>query len=191
MPKRLIEVGSLDGRPPRLIMTEDLHNLDIRYATLSYCWGSAKFCTTKENENSHRKEIPYQFLPPTLQDALTLTRHLHIQFLWIDALCILQDDHAEWEIEALRMQGIYSGSSITIAATDAADSSVGCFFPDSSLDSNSDKTRAFLLLATPEAARDPLYEYSQATSENLPKNRCSILEAGYSKRWCFQIAFCT
>lgn len=130
MPKRLIDVGSCDGSPPRLVMSEDLYNQDTRYATLSYCWGNANFCTTKENENLHKQEIPLQLLPRTLQDALSLTRSLGIQFLWIDALCIVQDNYAEWKIEASRMQNIYSGSRITIAATDAADSSIGCFFPN-------------------------------------------------------------
>jgi hypothetical protein len=129
MPKRLIDVGSLGGRPPRLIMSEDLCNQNIRYATLSYCWGNANFRTTKENEGSHKQQLPLQLIPRTLQDALNLTRNLQIQFLWIDALCIVQDDYAEWMVEASRMQDIYLGSSITIAATDAADSSMGCFFP--------------------------------------------------------------
>jgi hypothetical protein len=147
MPKRLIDVGSLGGRPPRLIMSEDLYNQDIRYATLSYCWGNANFRTTKENENSHRQQLPLHLIPRTLQDALTLTRNLHIQFLWIDALCIVQDDYAEWKIEASRMQDIYSGSSITIAATDAADSSMGCFFPNPS---KLDKASVFLTITNTE-----------------------------------------
>jgi hypothetical protein len=143
MPKRLIHVGSL-GERPRLVISEDLNDHDIRYATLSYCWGNAKFCTTKKNENLHKQEIPYHLLPPTLQDAISLTCHLGIQFLWIDALCIVQNDHAEWEIEAAKMQDIYSGSSITIAATDAADSSEGLFSPNPNPDPKQDKISAFL-----------------------------------------------
>ena len=127
LPKRLIDVGWLGRRPPRLVMSEELEDTDIRYATLSYCWGNANFCTTKENESSHRQELPLQLIPDTLKDAFTLTQDLHIQFLWVDALCIVQDDHTEWKIEASKMQDIYAGSSITIAATDAAASSTGCF----------------------------------------------------------------
>jgi Heterokaryon incompatibility protein (HET) len=147
MPKRLIDVGSLGGRHPRLVMSEDLGNQGIRYATLSYCWGNTNFCTTKENENSHKRELPFQLIPRTLQDALNLTRSLDLQFLWIDALCIVQDDYLEWEIEASRMQDIYSGSSITIAATDAADSSAGCFSPNPS---KLDTASAFLTITNIE-----------------------------------------
>jgi hypothetical protein len=144
LPKRLIDVGSIDVRPPRLVMSEDLHHQDIKYATLSYCWGNQKLCTNGENESSHRQEIPFQLLPRTLQDAMTLTRNLNIQYLWIDALCIVQDNDVEWKAEAPRMQDIYSGSSITIAATDASDCSIGCFFPDSS---ELDKSEVFLTIS--------------------------------------------
>ncbi|TVY36082.1 hypothetical protein LSUB1_G008233 [Lachnellula subtilissima] len=130
MPKRLIDVGSRGGLPPRLVKSHCLQEQctpNIRYATLSYCWGGAKFCTTKKKVESYEQEIPYELLPSTLQDAITLARHLDIRYIWIDALCIVQDDDIEWGIEASKMRDIYSGSSITIAASDAANGSMGCF----------------------------------------------------------------
>ncbi|TVY89433.1 hypothetical protein LAWI1_G007523 [Lachnellula willkommii] len=99
----------------------------IKYTTLSYCWGNAKFRTTKENELLHRQELTYEHLPRTLQDAITVTRQLSIPYIWIDALCIVQDDPAEWEIESSKMRDVYLGSSLTIAASDAADVYTGCF----------------------------------------------------------------
>jgi Heterokaryon incompatibility protein (HET) len=148
-PKRLIDVGLFSGRP-RLVMSEDLHDEDIRYATLSHCWGQANFGTTTKNEHEHKQEIPYQLLPPTLQDALTLTRLLHIQYSWIDALCIVQDDNNEWKIEAVRMQEFYSGSLITIAATDAADGSMGCFPQSLSVDGDLDRNGSVLTIGNIE-----------------------------------------
>jgi hypothetical protein len=56
----------------------------------------------------------------------------------------VQDDRVEWETEASRMQVFYSGSSITIAATDAADSSAGFFHLKHSGENNLDRTSAFL-----------------------------------------------
>ena len=132
MPKRLIDVGRLGGAPPRVVMSRDLqkqYTPPIRYTTLSYCWGNSNFCTTKENETSHKQELYYELLPQTLQDAITVTRQLDIPYIWIDALCIMQDDHAEWEVESSQMRDVYSGSSLTIAASDAADGSMGCFPP--------------------------------------------------------------
>ncbi|PQE10982.1 heterokaryon incompatibility protein [Rutstroemia sp. NJR-2017a BVV2] len=144
LPKRLIDIGSLGVRPPRLVMSEDLHHQDIKYATLSYCWGNQNLCTYGENESSYKEGIPFQLIPRTLQDAMTLTYNLNIQYLWIDALCIIQDNDAEWKAEIPRMQDIYSGSSITIAATDAIDCSVGCFFPEPR---ELDKSEVFLTIS--------------------------------------------
>jgi hypothetical protein len=66
-------------------------------------------------------------LPPTFRDAVILVRDLGIQYLWIDSLCIVQDDEKEWKQEASRMWEIYGSSYLTIAATSATDSSVGIF----------------------------------------------------------------
>jgi len=130
MPKRLIDVGRLGGAHPSIVMSQDLKKQStspIKYTTLSYCWGRANFCTTKENETLPKQELDYEYLPQTLKDAITVTRRLSIPYIWIDALCIVQDDPAEWEIEASRMRDFYSGSSLTIAASDAVDGYTGCF----------------------------------------------------------------
>lgn len=130
MPKRLIDVGRVGGAPPRVVMSQDLKKQStspIKYTTLSYCWGHANFRTTKENETLHKHELIHEHIPPTLQDAITVTRQLNIPYIWIDALCIVQDDPAEWEVESSRMRDFYSGSSLTIAASDAADGYMGCF----------------------------------------------------------------
>jgi hypothetical protein len=130
MPKRLIDVGSKDGRPPRLVICQHLDNRDVRYATPSYCWGDSNFYTTKDTVDSYTQEIPGALIPPTYQDALSIARALKIPYLWINSLCIVQDDYLELQHEVARMQDIYSGSSITIGATDAPDTLAGCFLRD-------------------------------------------------------------
>ncbi|TVY37357.1 hypothetical protein LOCC1_G006339 [Lachnellula occidentalis] len=130
MPKRLVDVGRLGGAPPRVVMSRDLKKQStspIKYTTLSYCWEGANFCTKKENVTLHKQGLDYEHLPRTLQDAINVTRQLNIAYIWIDALCIVQDDPAEWEVESSRMRDFYSGSSLTIAASDAADGYAGCF----------------------------------------------------------------
>jgi hypothetical protein len=141
LPKRLIDVGTSAGRQPRLVLSENLDDQAITYTTLSYCWGNSRFGTTKSTESLYRKAIPWEVIPLTLQDALTVTRSLQISYVWIDCLCIVQDDHQEWRTEASRMQDIYAGGSLTIAATDASDSSMG-FLPRETarLDGNSDNS---------------------------------------------------
>jgi hypothetical protein len=83
--------------------------------------------TTNSSIISWNQVIPWQQLPKTFQDAIRITRELGIQYLWIDALCIIQNDVQDWEIESANMANIYSNSYLTIAATAASDSHAGLF----------------------------------------------------------------
>ena len=53
------------------------------------------------------------------QDTVKIVRSLGIQYLWIDALCIIQDDAQDWAREAAQMQKVYANSLFTISATAA------------------------------------------------------------------------
>ena len=48
-------------------------------------------------------------------------------YIWIDSLCIVQDDQKDWEVESARMATIFEGSELTIAATDSPDPEDGLF----------------------------------------------------------------
>jgi hypothetical protein len=132
LPKRLIDVGYRSRRPPRLVNHHHhLSRRSIKYATLSYCWGEFQpLRTTKKTVGLYAKAIPPEIIPPTFQDALAIVKALGIPYLWIDALCIVQDDDIEWRSEACKMEDVYAGSSLTIAATHAADAAGGCFTHD-------------------------------------------------------------
>jgi hypothetical protein len=126
VPKRLIDVGSSTNPHARLVECENLPARSLRYITLSHCWGSVQpLRTLRENEPLYRQAIPQSKIPQSFLDAMKAARALNIQYLWIDSLCIVQDDLAEWESEAARMKDIYSGAVLTIAAADAADSTEG------------------------------------------------------------------
>ncbi|KAM7198224.1 Heterokaryon incompatibility protein (HET) domain containing protein [Naviculisporaceae sp. PSN 640] len=131
-PLRLVHVG-LDDTPVRLILGEEASTNaatgSIEYATLSYCWGKNELPlrTTRENLDQFSHSISPEIIPATFADALWVTRRLGIPYIWIDALCIRQDDDSEWQVEASRMDEIYSGSQITIAAEESEDSTSGCF----------------------------------------------------------------
>lgn len=65
--------------------------------TLSHCWGLAKpLSTTIHNIQVRKKHISMGILPPTFRDAVVLTGALNIRYLWIDCLCIIQDDIGDW-----------------------------------------------------------------------------------------------
>ena len=97
--------------------------------TLSYCWGN--FDVPKlllSNLTRFKDNIPYKHLPPTFRSAICITEWFKIDYLWIDALCILQDCAEDWTRESSRMRDIYKYTYATIAAAGAVDATVGCFF---------------------------------------------------------------
>lgn len=71
------------------------------------------------------KEIPPDGLPATFRDAIILCRRIGIQYLWIDALCSIQDSLQDWSREANKMASVYS--LFTISALHAKFSNGGLF----------------------------------------------------------------
>ncbi|KAK6221436.1 hypothetical protein LQW54_001538 [Pestalotiopsis sp. IQ-011] len=126
--RRLITTG-VTGDTIRLVRTEKM-TPETRYATLSHCWGDKlPLRTTSDNEALLANEISPDIMPRTFQDAIEVARGLGIPYLWIDALCIRQDDLVEWSHEAANMKNVYAGSILTIAASNGTSSVDGCFAP--------------------------------------------------------------
>ncbi|RSL56746.1 hypothetical protein CEP54_008649 [Fusarium duplospermum] len=135
-PRRLVEMGT-DGTNLRLVDTTK-HEIGekVRYATLSYCWGPMRpLATTKDNVELFSNSIPVEFLPRTFHESVAIIQQLGIRYIWIDSLCIIQDDLDDWTREAARMKDVYAGSSITVSASDARDSTQGCFVDNHIFDS--------------------------------------------------------
>ena len=88
---------------------------------LSYCWGGIEQLMAKaDNISSLMNGFLIQNLPKTIQDAIRVTRALHVRYLWVDALCIVQDDEED-KARAINAMGlIYKNATVTIAATAAA-----------------------------------------------------------------------
>ena len=128
-PTRLIEVrvNSSDCEL-RLYLTSN-GSIKEPYMTLSHCWGNSRFLRlTTSTRDRLQKGFNLAELPPTFQDAIMVTRNLGINFLWIDALCIIQDSNVDWQHEASLMSQVYSNSICNISALDAHDSTGGLFF---------------------------------------------------------------
>lgn len=103
-------------------------NAQAPYVALSYCWGSQKFITTtRATLHLRKKGIDWNQLPKSFQDAINITRRLKIQYLWIDSLCILQDDPTDWATESAKMGSVYHQAYLTIAASYAENVHGGCF----------------------------------------------------------------
>lgn len=75
--------------------------------------------TTTLNLQRHKTVLPFQDLPATVKDAITVASKLGIRRLWIDSLCIIQDGNRDQAWEITKMPLIYSQATITIAATHA------------------------------------------------------------------------
>jgi hypothetical protein len=124
LPTRVIDVGSSTSEV-RLYETKGEIE---RYAALSHCWGKVKLLRTlKENVAQLTKGIPWASLPKTFRDAIDFTRRLGLRWIWIDSLCIIQDDSDDWQKEAAQMADIYQHAYVTLAATTSGDSSGGLY----------------------------------------------------------------
>lgn len=67
----------------------------------------------------------YELFPKSIQDAVTLTRLLNHRYLWIDSLCIIQDDDSDKGTQVQLMDTIFTRASFTIAAASGGDSNAG------------------------------------------------------------------
>ena len=132
-PTRLIQVGKFRSEPIiKLVESKDLplQIPDRRYNTLSHCWGQAAgIRLTSESYEEFCRGLQLEALPKTFPDAITLTRYLGMDFIWIDCMCIIQDSILDWENESYRMSDIYHGSFLNIGA-DAYYTSHGALFHD-------------------------------------------------------------
>jgi hypothetical protein len=82
-PSRLLDVGT--EQHSLIILRNSVH--DEEYVCLSYCWGSSKpFTLNADTQSALYKGINMTTLPKTFQDAISVTRRLRIQYLWIDSL---------------------------------------------------------------------------------------------------------
>lgn len=73
--------------------------------------------TTKANKREHEtKGIDVHNMPATFQDAIYVVKKLGIRYIWIDALCIVQDDQDDWETESVAMCDVFAHSEVTICA---------------------------------------------------------------------------
>ncbi|KAH6975080.1 heterokaryon incompatibility protein-domain-containing protein, partial [Ilyonectria sp. MPI-CAGE-AT-0026] len=96
------------------------------YLTLSYRWGSNPIRLLSSNIEAFRRGRPIAELPVLFRDVFEVARQFSIRYVWIDALCIIQDQQDDWAKEASTMHLVYSNSVCTIAAS-------GSTSPDDSL----------------------------------------------------------
>ncbi|KAH8890108.1 HET-domain-containing protein [Thozetella sp. PMI_491] len=127
LPTRVLHIGS--SAAPSLRLVNGGESCHGRYVALSHCWGKVDgnqmFCTYQENIDAFRESIDIDRLPATFRDAVNITRALGIEYLWIDSLCIIQNDEDDWEAESGRMEDVFSSAYCTLAASSTQSASAG------------------------------------------------------------------
>lgn len=120
LPSRVLDVGNPE-RPDTLCIRETGGCAVGTYIAVSHRWGETdkQFQTTTANIQKRREGFPFQELPQTFKDAVIVARKLGVQFLWIDSLCIKQDDDLDKMTELKRMEEVFASAFCTIAATSA------------------------------------------------------------------------
>lgn len=189
--------------PPSLILI-DVENRCIKmtkespkYTALSYVWGKSNdvFVTTMLNKDqlSEKRSLSSRWhkLPATVKDAILLTKALDIPFLWVDRLCIVQDDEESIKHNISWMASIYANAYFTIIATEGVDDEFGLrgigstsgprdFFP-------------FFQFENVELAQEKLFEHEQVWhsrawtfQERAVSRRCLVFFHGTVKWECQQ-----
>ncbi|KAH7160441.1 heterokaryon incompatibility protein-domain-containing protein [Dactylonectria estremocensis] len=126
LPKRVLVLeedtkGGNQASKPSVRLCHSRPSEKHPYVALSHCWGPDKTAKVRlklqrNNVAELQQSIPWNRMPETFKDGILATWRLGIRHIWIDSLCIIQDDTADWETEATKMGAYYHNAYLTIAA---------------------------------------------------------------------------
>lgn len=126
LPSRLLQISEGNNQI-KLIQLSDLNPGQqegisaVGFAALSYCWGGDQPVKLTKNSFTILKDgIATSKLPKTLQDAMWVTASIGLKYIWIDSLCIVQDDDTDKELEIARMSSYYGATTVTICTASAS-----------------------------------------------------------------------
>jgi hypothetical protein len=130
LPLRLLDVGGHEDETISLRLSSQLRREHPKdYIALSHCWGEAVNLTLTKSNIDNMENLHISSLTKNFQHAVRIARALNIRYLWIDSLCIVQDDDVEWESESANMGLVYANSKCVVSASASKDSNGGCFTP--------------------------------------------------------------
>ncbi|EEU38712.1 uncharacterized protein NECHADRAFT_83126 [Fusarium vanettenii 77-13-4] len=191
MPTRLVHVQVVGGKYSVHLVTGTSRQ---PYVTLSHCWGLefpsyAKTTTLNIDSRLSPSGIPWAELPQTFRDAVAVTERLGFEYIWIDALCILQDSSADWQAESSMMHQVYSHCDLMLSADASPDTNVGLF-----RSCNMARPRSVAISPSPvlwqgcsvKASYDLThYTHTLKTILNLRLDRTRIFPLS-TRAWCYQ-----
>ncbi|RBA13516.1 hypothetical protein FPRO05_02309 [Fusarium proliferatum] len=178
-PTRVIDIGNEGDGKWKLVSLPAKPQPPPSYMTLSYTWGSKdNFRLLKKNLYSFQNGLPIADLPRTFQDASSVAWSFSVKFLWIDALCIIQDCSEDWSRESAAMRLVYTNALCNLAAVASTDPYGGLFRSRNTEDLQPSIVRAALDKSTPPK------DYYAVDSDYT---NCELLDKELLKRgWVFQ-----
>lgn len=155
------------------------------YVALSYVWGRTnQFFTTVEN--LERLIVPNSLehirsIPQTIKQAVALTEALGSRYLWVDALCIVQDHESQQE-QLNNMASIFANACLTIVLADGSNADAG-FRGLRDISSKRQATQRVVSIANPER------KIVKPSSRQVWSG--SVLVPWSSRAWTFQEEVCS
>ncbi|KAH6974248.1 heterokaryon incompatibility protein-domain-containing protein [Ilyonectria sp. MPI-CAGE-AT-0026] len=162
MPTRVLDIApddAPDGEKIYLRVSRDTKPEDGRYVALSHCWGKSDthFITTMSNLQHRIDGIDLNEMPQTFRDAVTVVRSLGLRYLWVDSLCIIQQDLEDWQIESAKMSNVYRDAYLVLGAAAGLSDAAGFLgartFQDTIKLQTNPSTSLYLQLHPPESRR--------------------------------------
>jgi hypothetical protein len=152
------------------------------YIALSHCWGKHQNCiTTQKNIAERIAGVPWKAIPQTFREVMQLVLKLGYRYIWIDSLCIIQDDADDWEEQSALMSEIYQNAVLTIAATSSNGDNEGCCTRNAQKTSDIEVALPDDIGACQIAVRKPLHHFDAQTADGL-LDHFPLLTRG----WAFQ-----
>ncbi|KAI9154898.1 putative protein of unknown function with het domain [Paramyrothecium foliicola] len=126
-PTRLIDLGPSQASNIKIINPKSMRSHSrqkkppLHYAALSYCWGPPADAVKQprllaNNISRLGQSFDAGDMSPVMEDAALVCKKFDIRYLWIDALCIIQDSKTDWEEQSQQMAQVYENSYLTICA---------------------------------------------------------------------------
>ncbi|KAK8022307.1 HET-domain-containing protein [Apiospora rasikravindrae] len=130
VPTRLLEVTTKGPATRLRVVLTKKWTEKKRYISLSHQWGTGPTILrlTKATYDLYRDRIPTKDLPRKYVDAIQAAQQLGVLYLWIDSLCIIQDDEDDWAAESAQMHRVYRHAFCNLSAASSSSANEGLFY---------------------------------------------------------------
>ena len=113
-----MHIGGIAGEPTLELVSFPSGSHRANWAALSYCWGTKPSIELTINTLPlFEQGIVMDSLDATVCDAICVAKDLGIKYIWVDSLCIIQDDPNDQKLQIAKMRNIYENSMVTLVTT--------------------------------------------------------------------------